>query len=128
MNIERGEQGMNYDEMESGPEMDRAVAEKVMRWSHVPDGEITEGGWAPKGEVVPVCLRTEWAPSMRIESAWEVVEKMMRLGFLPRIGNHGEGFWFVTVTFGYGAIQHTCQGATAPLAICRAALKAKEQG
>ena len=122
---------MNYDTMPAGPELDRLVAEKVMGWD--PDNQANNsefnpqwfdsrhgfwwiGEWGEEGTY-------SWSPSAIIAHAWEVVERM-----------RGQGLWFQLTAPHPGSIdpQWRCSfggvylgiGDTAPLAICRAALKA----
>lgn len=121
---------MNYDTMQAGSEVDVLVAERVMGWTHVPDQELSEGGWSSDGEPVPnACLRTEWAPSTDIGSSWMLVgERRLVLWRTSDLAWHatlsGDG-WMnedaVDIDGHDGPYGH---GETAPLAICRAALKA----
>lgn len=106
----------DIDQMQAGQELNDRIATGVMWWTLDPG----EGGWHTPAGFRPV---SEFDPSTNIAHAWEVVEKMAVDGFIPRIGNHGAGHWWVTVQFQQGAIQHTASANTAPLAICRAALK-----
>ena len=100
---------MNIDEMPAGTEMDRCVAEKVMGWD---PSEWHQG---------QDCRR--WKPSNDIAHAWEVVEKIrdryavsLHAGILP------SGFTpYAAMVKGIKSYADT-----APLAICRAVLKAVE--
>ena len=110
---------MKIDDMPAGYKMDLLVTEKVMEWAVIPhlgcalidDRERPQiGGFAQK----------RFHPSTDIASAWEVMEKLkllveeITLRWLPGDDEYPSG-WF-------------CNGIrpvdTAPLAICRAALKA----
>ncbi len=114
--------------MKAGRELDALVAEKVMGWSDV--GEITIGmtvyvaGHRPEGEqtVVP-------SYSTDIAAAWTVVERMRELGWRMLLEN------WVSSDDAYAAFFHPqdryrygnhigVTDDTAPVAICRAALRA----
>lgn len=98
---------MNIDEMDAGPELDRLVAEKVMGCE--PCGHPFCG---PRtGHNMPAPYSTD------IRAAWEVVDK---LGLFV-----GKGFFgWIASQNSYWLDSETCTADTAPLAICRAALKA----
>lgn len=112
---------MNTDELEAGPQMDALVAEKVMGWSI--RGEL----WKDKRGTIRRSKSTfeqyepsiRWSPSTDIAAAWEVVEKMP-MGMWPSVDG-----WVVEIPDGSG---DEVEAPTAPLAICRAALKAIERG
>jgi len=133
---------MNYDEMEAGTEMDIAVARDVMRW-HQWDGE--EGDydgpypvfcdWGDGGLTVYVDEGDEdgskrFAPSTDIAAAWEVVEKLKfdGTGLFFALEYDNNEIWdaaFYYPSLGDGGMPKWKNAPTAPLAICRAALKAK---
>lgn len=105
---------MNIDEMPAGTEMDRLVAEKVMGWD---PSEWHQG---------QDCRR--WKPSNDIAHAWEVVEKMeatMRHFSLFYCETRCE--WLCRLDK-CRCVEEDARikawGEAAPLAICRAALKA----
>jgi hypothetical protein len=136
---------MSIDEMPAGREMDVLVAEKVMGW-HLWDWE--------KGDLDCACGKTHYAPqdigigyyprcaeepegylsfSTDIAAAWELVEKWKSID-----GQFLNIFWNVTQagfpnywTCGMWKSGWTQQDIgtadTAPLAICRAALKVLER-
>ena len=111
---------MNYDDMPAGRELDALVAEKVM------GQETTEWTDGLGGTGV-----TFFAPvepySTDIAAAWEVAEKLIQtLGIAVEQPFH-DGIWRCTI-FGLWPKKWVCHGETAPLAICRAALKAVEGG
>jgi hypothetical protein len=136
---------MNYDTMEAGREMDALVAEKVMGWTK----GIREGMppvWytpEPDGMWYVHRLCVTWCPSApdRISDAWEVVEKLTAGGNgcfeLQRdFGGRFNASFYIVLSDDdprgedgrYGNWQYECEDAdTAPLAICRAALKAMEE-
>jgi hypothetical protein len=100
----------NFDEMEAGPAIDRLVAEKVMGWTIKP---------RHNGFTSPA-THLSWGPSEGIEDAWVVVERMIALGKMFSQCTHGHDNEEWSVSFGTA----NALADTAPLAICRAALKA----
>ncbi len=119
---------MNYDEMPAGYDIDRLVAEKVMGWrteetSATGDGDCRVLQVYPNGK----WRGSSFVPSRYIAHAWEVVEKMP-----PTRGPRADSFAIMRTGEGWTAGYHDgesfdndCASAdTAPLAICRAALKA----
>jgi hypothetical protein len=105
----------NIDTLSAGRELDALVAEKVMGWTIYDDGIMDQGA---KGRT----WASEWHPSTDIAAAWEVVEKVQQAtGCSAVVQKHARAYecWFI------GSGQKETQWAdTAPLAICRAALKA----
>ena len=115
---EGGMVDMNYDDMPAGPEMDGLVATKVMEWEQVDsfawcDSDGTVRTWDVR-DGNPI---RHWHPSTDIACAWEVLEKLRRHIFQL---SDDEG-WCCTFSMRFNA-----KADTAPLAICRAALKAVE--
>ena len=124
---------MNTDEMPAGRELDALVAEKVMgfclcpydpKWMRADTGSgiwIDGDTWRCTDHGKPAF--TPWRSySTDIAAAWEVVEKM-REDYEPRIELWDEG-WEVTILTGTDRGSASGRALTAPLAICRAALKA----
>lgn len=128
----------NIDTMPAGPEMDRLIAEKVMGWrlfnyetdepaiDHLSsDGcawRDAQGRDGFDGEA------WKWAPSADIAHAWEVVEKMEDDHEWRIENDQGEQFpWLVEAMSlkdqSFGKLV-SAEAEAAPLAICRAALKA----
>ena len=105
---------MDIDKMEAGPEMDALVAERVMGWTAERKPGLPHL-WLPPGHFI-----SGWSPSTDISAAWQVVEKMLEkheafhLEYIPDKQWYAM-FWFAT---------YFTSADTAPLAICRAALKA----
>ena len=101
---------MNYDELEAGYELDALVAEKVMG--------LVKGsfGWINSDTAIPIALPLY---STDIAAAWEVVERFKDWDW--KLYSHGEGESFVIYKDG---THYEATAPTAPLAICRAALKA----
>ncbi len=96
---------MDIDKLEAGPELDALVAEKVM-------GMEPDGPWAPPKY------------STDIAAAWEVL--MVLVGRIPEpigiiIDKQGQ---FFVVKGEQCDLEDVASASTAPLAICRAALKA----
>jgi len=111
----------NYDEMPAGREMNDAVAHRVMGWEfHANAGWYTPGMWEfnPARRAAPC----DWSPSTDIAAAWEVVEKLDDGNLIFSLLRYGAG-WRVGF-MDDGNMRGSASGDTAPLAICRAALKA----
>jgi len=134
------------DQMEAGREMDCLVAERVLGWHRIQapqfdyDGPLPEQGevlvsprmlpqiesgeykWPPKG-VIPLGFFVTARYSADIAAAWQVVQKMMDEGWLVGISNDQDYVgelapaWHVCIAASWGIAK------SAPLAICRAALK-----
>ena len=139
---------MKVDEMPAGRELDALVAEKVMGWRWFRPGDAGEDGYPvdfwcdAAGDLTGWCdrpwpddteqwgdapalfsARGTWQPSQNIEVAWEVVEKLARRGFIASVASDGADRW--VADFAADPLVTVCTYApTAPLAICRAALKA----
>ena len=123
---------MNIDELEAGRELNALVAEKVMGWT---DLHWVDGGYDGKGNYSPtgyygkgpdraVFLTSKF--STDIAAAWKVVEKIACSGLIVRVTwdfnplascsiHKDDHLWTMIAE---------CICDTAPLAICRAALKA----
>lgn len=100
---------VNYDTIAAGPELDALVIRKVML-SPPREWDKTTLNFYSAGS---------WSPSTNIAHAWEVVEKLPEYLELEQLATGGdEREWRAHFS------SHTGRGATAPLAICRAALKA----
>lgn len=119
---------MNADEMEAGRELDALVAEKVMEWMWY-DGRGTGGPsyWQDKDGEYSWCAY--WNPSTEIADAWEVVEALRDKGFIVNILiDSPENSTLVSCSLHKPDLYETMIveqiAETAPLAICRAALKA----
>lgn len=134
---------MDIDTMTAGSEMDALIAEKVMGWMWV-----YKTGWELAGYPVFDKLPfdaieyddSDYAItpySTDIAAAWQVVEKVFdNFAAWMTVGNNPDfmryrGKYFSTVHGGKleydsPSCNITCYADTAPLAICRAALKAIE--
>ena len=115
---------MNIDKLEAGHELDRLIAEKVMGWRKVFDEDQGDGMWILWVQQDGQEIYDQQLPkfSADIAAAWEVVEKL------------SQGESMVTVRTDRTALRWICiaetstrtfsaNESTAPLAICRAALK-----
>jgi hypothetical protein len=119
---------MDIDTMEAGRELDALIAEEVMGFAVSMDGcdkprieEIING--RSRYDVLPPY-------STSISAAWEVVEKIKSMGLAVWLGFEG-GRWqaifgienkYVVLPEAGG--DYEALAPTAPLAICRAALRA----
>jgi hypothetical protein len=110
------------DAMPAGREMDALVAERVMGWVRHPDSMYRH--WCerqPDGtlrfldQCEPLHTVRPWHPSTDIAAAWEVVEKL--------VSEQGLHLWWHNVWLVDFALSGAQRAETAPLAICRAALK-----
>lgn len=110
----------------AGPQMDALVAEQVMGW-----GRSKGGLYRPGGDPKNIRdYRDVPRYSTDIAAAWLVVEKLIADGWFPDVqfNDWGTESWHATLmrrtdderADGY----HGAQAASAPLAICRAALAA----
>lgn len=113
------------DEHEAGRCLRGWVAESVMGW-RVENGEdgLPAHAFPSKDEHVYLLpdLGPQWYPDHDIAAAWEMVEKLGE-DVTHDIGVSYNGFqWFCE--WGVQGQMHIETAPTAPLAICRAALKA----
>ena|SRR3990167_916449 len=129
----------DIDKLEAGPELDALVATRVMGWKlgepHFLHGELMHGGSVEEVWEGPGLPRADgsspvsWGfkPSINIAAAWEVVEKLNAKFKYIDIAT-GDGWLCMVNSFdGNNPVFETeGRAITAPLAICRAALKAKE--
>ena len=112
----------NVDTMPAGREMDALVAERVMGWYRV--GAMWCKGansFAAQAEEVAGCPKI-WTPSTDIAAAWEVVEKLREKAWVSVTSGKTGNPCYCEVDVVGGEIWHVTAD-TAPLAICRAALK-----
>ncbi len=122
--------------MEAGKELDALVAERVMGWTVNRPGDRhwhALGGGLGGRQVGSDCCEDRYdygrafRPSQDIRSAWEVVEKLAGVGDGQSIWIDGLGFtgeeWRVVIGREVGEYV-VAEADTAPLAICRAVLKA----
>jgi len=148
---------MMSDELQAGRELDALVAERIFGWMRVQppkhdfdgplpgQGEVLasptavpmiesgEYAWPPKGIIPFTFFLPSQGWSTDISAAWQVIERMAARGlwltlltpydatdgYHATFTPHGRPQWCDAVA--------RAQAATAPLAICRAALRAVEQ-
>ncbi len=123
---------MNYATLQAGPELDALIAEKVMGWKpNAKHPNLSGDGWWETengGENGYLAVLPEF--STDIAAAWTVVEKMPRvLGHIyPSFDEESGKFlhWCAVVENSepWSSARYGAVGETAPLAICRAALRA----
>lgn len=128
------------NELEAGPELDALIADKVMcmvpceNWfvqRYTELGPIWFGGAANCGHGALHYCYPKGSPakySTNMEAAWTVLEKLSADKWRAiHIGNTDSG-WNVQIDRSERALDSACDSSpTAPLAICRAALKAIEE-
>lgn len=123
---------MEIANMQAGSDMDELVAQKVMGLERHGIGWYDKDGLCHSythdyADVRGYQERAIWRPSTRIDNAWFVVEAMMGKGAAVSI-QHWDGLtcpdtiW--EVSFASPGFRGEACCHTAPLAICRAALRA----
>ena len=117
---------MNIDKMEAGRELDALVAERVMGL----DVKITDwksdryGRYKVKHYRVGNSFLPEY--STDISAAWTVIEKMINLDYGIHMGLNKGNFEIAIYPLGDSDWIYI-SAPTAPLAICKAALKSLEE-
>jgi len=112
--------------MEAGYELDALVATRIMGWRRIRPG-MYQWMWSANGKrVLYAC--SEWKPSTDISPAWQVVEKMLDLGFCielyaPKPLATEWSVLYVTNVSRYQTDK--VYAPEAPEAICKGALLAK---
>ena len=140
---------MDIDKLEAGRELDALVAEKVMGWTWCAgprpfDGMIMRWLFAPGKEKLSLAKGNEPMGSLSmphystdVAAAWEVVERLVDDGHCPGLIFDDNGHWALPLEgtqncpMGPGPqdiatsffIEADMWAETAPLAICRAALR-----
>ena len=113
------------DKLPAGQELDILIAERVMGWERLPERPNRQRGFAteeyqnlrwrlPNGEVT---LDLDYF-STDISEAWQVVEKLYL-----HVGPFGD-YWYASDVHNWNDARIIVHAFTAPLAICRASLKA----
>lgn len=127
---------MNSDTLPAGRELDALVAERVMGWSNVSLGALGNDafGWNPslRGHVPPHGRIPIPCYSTSIQAAWEVAEKLVErrryLAVQRQAGEYNHTWSACFWEIGENGVLHIISArgvaTSAPLAICRAALKA----
>ena len=117
---------MDIREMKSGRELDNLISERVMGLTEKDFDDIYTNEWRFKRE------GGHWFPSRHysteIFAAWEIVEKMREVSYFIRLADQGK---FIRVRFynpDFLPVEKPSWviAETAPEAICKAALLAKE--
>jgi hypothetical protein len=110
---------MNIDELQAGRELDALVAEKVMGYTlgtpPSPESAINLAG--PEYPVTVPHYSTD------IAAAWQVVEKFKDRDWRFILDKYDDG-WGIEIELSGGKYGSGAVAETAPLAICRVALKA----
>lgn len=137
---------MDIENMPAGEELDKLICEKLDGWRWVKNSK-NANGWACNGLCGENCSKEEefkkwnqdnkkfngWVSpstphfSTDIAAAWEVVEKVRELGFDAIVVMHQDRIpycQFVKPIDEDNIEEYLGTAETAPLAICRAALKA----
>lgn len=125
---------MKWRDLPAGPELDALVAEQVLGWTRVCIRNVGLWGCRPEhtyelhGDLAPV---PDY--STKMAAAWLVVAAMVAKGHSVDIDNrrqHRKRSMPWTVAFAWPDMHHQADpreaAKTAPLAICRAALRALE--
>ena len=115
----------DIDTLSAGHEMDALVAEHIMGWERQGSGWNVNGSisWPdPEGNTTPLAWVKDFPFSSDIAAAWQVVEKLILDNKLFELEFYQESVdsrprW--GAAFGIESYADT-----APLAVCRAALKA----
>ncbi len=137
----------DLEQMEAGPEMDRIIAEEVMKWTRYQDGTDPETYHGPiyawrdeKGRRVAWATawydNDAWSPSTNIAHAWNVVDRMHTRGIgttlMTPFAYTDEGLGPMETYSASMARRHPKgeqhgygrDAKSAAVAICRAAVKA----
>ncbi len=122
------------DQMEAGPEMDALVAEFMIGWRRAPS-EDDPAGWCwvtEHGRTRGSATALMPTYSTNIAAAWQVVEKLKERFSSVLVETNPRQYYVDIVTDkgtpSYYRTVADAEADTAPLAICRAALKAVNQG
>ena len=127
---------MRIDEMPAGKEMDALLAEKVMGWG-IEVNPIFEGGIGLQVSPGTTKAIAMFAPSTDIAAAWEVAGQLTKIQcgddfYAFEITKKHYGWWVrvkhplwmgIHNELGKNHEMYQAHADTAPLAICRCALK-----
>lgn len=121
--------------MSAGREMDILIAEKIFGWKrkiYPPDslGTLGSAVWEKPGPHRPHIMTIAGMPnySTEISAAWEVVEKLNSLGWNVCVASRIDGQYACFVTKQAAEDGSAPYRESAPMAICLAALEARERG
>lgn len=123
---------MDIDNMPAGRDMDKLIAEKVFGWDDFWCNDRQLMGYPPCEQVSIMEAERHPVPyySTDIAATWEVVEKVASLGCGYMVEDAEEGHictFFKGFKFPRRIDEYEAEADTAPLAICRAALKAVQE-
>ena len=111
--------------LEAGRELDALVAEKVMGWRLLDPPQADQPSYWATWVMLPHReAAKDWSPSTNIAAAWEVVERLRANGYSWMQFTLIADQWDLEMGQGGHDIGCDTLAPTAPLAICRAALKA----
>lgn len=118
---------MKPQDMPAGRDMDRMVAEQILGWKRGIVYGNRNGEWiVPGHKGYPITFDCTPKFSEKIDAAWKLIEHAAKQGLHVRISIRldiaGEANGYIVKWNGYYHIAET-----APLAICQAALLAKEK-
>lgn len=108
-------------------DIDRVIAERVMGWKRSVSEQGFEHWTDQAGHIDPFNdgdRGNPFAPSIDIDNAWTVMERLRELGWRVFIGPAADNSagWSVQIKPRTDNLHHHIMAPTAPLAICRAAL------
>lgn len=114
------------EKLKPGPETDARVATEVMGREAKVQGEppccsVPAQSKGFPGEWIYFC------PSTDIAAAWEVLEKFVDVQVMQHSEDKPEDRWSCCVSIGIDGKVFPAYASTAPMAICEAALAAKER-
>jgi Phage ABA sandwich domain len=116
------------EQLTAGRELDALIAEKVMGWTDIQRAVSGYVGHPPVWNHPRVVFTSPPAYSTEIVAAWQIVEpaEFFELAYTPGVWHRNhydkQERWMCSIVI---AGQHgKTRAASAPLAICRAALKA----
>jgi hypothetical protein len=123
---------VDVDALPAGRELDALVAERVFGAPYYWSDAGSEGGTPLTGNIVPGFAEWQTVASGReippfstdIAAAWDVLEAMRAGGWGGELEYSPDGAGFRIMFWRSGKTRDACLQETAPLAICRAALKA----
>jgi len=108
--------------------MSDIVAEKAMGWTIDHSAKPSSlGGFVFTKPGEEYISHEGWSPSTSISAAWEVVEKIRSCGYGFSMSDYSPSTGWHATFHDKAARLDGEDGDTVPLAICRAALKAKEK-
>ncbi len=116
---------MNYDKI------NRLIAVHVMGWEikavdFKQDGSFYEAYFDEEGKRLGIVGAYEFNPSKYIQDAWLVVDKL-RISIFPQLGEVSRNCKYFVECYSEDEKLGLCEafGETAPLAICKVALRSK---